>query len=55
LYDRDDNLLALIHENEWLAGDPLPWDLEASFRRLTLRHKRGVVALALDATAEPFA
>lgn len=32
LYDRNDLLLASIVRNEWITGDPLPWDFEFGFR-----------------------
>jgi len=32
LYDQSDTLLALIERNEWITGDPLPWDLEFGTR-----------------------
>jgi hypothetical protein len=53
LYDKDDNLLGLIERNEWISGDPLPWDIIASFQKLDIRRKRGSVVLSIDARSEP--
>jgi hypothetical protein len=53
LYDRDDALLALVEQNEWMSGDPLPWDIEAGFQRLKIRRKVGDVALDIDARSIP--
>ena len=53
LCDQDDNLLLGIVNNEWIAGDPLPWDIEFGVRWLTIRRHRGDVALRLDARATP--
>jgi hypothetical protein len=53
LYDSSDSLLATIHRNEWSAGDPLPWDIEFSHRRLQLRRKRSELTLSINATEEP--
>jgi len=48
LYDVSNNLLLQISQNEWLSGDPLPWDILASYQVLTVRQKKGKVALDLD-------
>jgi hypothetical protein len=53
LYDEQDNLLALIEKNEWISGDPLPWDLESRFQFLKIRKKLGGIALEIDARTEP--
>jgi hypothetical protein len=53
VYDRDDRLLVVIEDNEWLSGDPLPWDIEASFQRLTLREKARTINLGLNARSIP--
>ena len=53
LYDSSDSLLLTIHRNEWLAGDPMPWDIEFSHRRIQLRRKHGEVTLSIDATEAP--
>jgi len=53
LYDKDDRLLLSIYENEWISGDPLPWDIEFGHRWLRLRRKRGEVNLDINAKQEP--
>lgn len=53
LYDPEDHLVALIDNNEWISGDPLPWDLESSFQYLKIRHKLRKIALEIDARKSP--
>jgi hypothetical protein len=53
LYDREDQLLALVERNEWISGDPLPWDLESGFQWIKLRWKLGDIALQIDARNFP--
>jgi len=53
LYDAADSLLLQIHNNEWLTGDPMPWDVEFSHRRFILRRKSGEVTLSIDARKAP--
>lgn len=53
LYDAEDNLLLTIVNNEWIAGDPLPWDFEFGHRWLTLRRKARDVAIQIDARKTP--
>jgi hypothetical protein len=53
LYDEADELIAEIADNEWIAGDPKPWDIEAAHRRLKLRLAPRKVALSIDARLEP--
>lgn len=53
LYDKEDALLALVEQNEWISGDPLPWDIEAGFQRLKIRRKLSDVALDIDARSLP--
>ena len=53
LFDQDDNLIISIVNNEWIAGDPMPWDIEFVVRCLTIRRRHGDVALRLDARATP--
>jgi len=49
LRDSKDQMLAAISRNEWVAGDPMPWDIEFSHNRLTVRQKAGIVSVAIDA------
>ncbi len=53
LYDRDDHLLVAIEDNEWISGDPFPWDLESRFQWLKMRRKIGDIALEIDARKFP--
>jgi hypothetical protein len=53
LYNQEGVLLAEIEHNEWIVGDPLPWDFEFATRRLTLREKRGRISLQIDARNFP--
>jgi 5-methylcytosine-specific restriction endonuclease McrA len=52
LWDAEANLLALIEENEWVSGDPLPWDIDFDFRRLTIRRRHRDISLDLDLRGE---
>jgi len=53
LYDPKDNLVAEIERNEWISGDPLPWDLESEFQRLRIRRKLRDILLEIDAKRFP--
>ena len=53
LYDSDDVRLASVVQNEWITGDPLPWDFESDYRWLKLRRKKRDIALFIDARAQP--
>jgi hypothetical protein len=53
LYDQKDNLVAEIDNNEWISGEPLPWDLESRFQWLRIRRKLKDIALEIDATTYP--
>jgi hypothetical protein len=53
LYDETDTMLLHIDRNEWISGDPLPWDIEADWQRLTLRERYRRISLSLDATKIP--
>ena len=53
VYDKHDSLLMAIEKNEWITGDPLPWDFEFDYNQLTLRRKRGDIALTIDARQRP--
>jgi len=55
LYDEYDALLAVIEDNEWLTGDPLPWDLESDWQRLRLRLAARRIALDVQAKTDPVA
>lgn len=49
LRDSKDQLLAAIYRNEWVAGDPMPWDIEFSHNRLTVRQRAGTISLTIEA------
>jgi hypothetical protein len=53
LYDEAGNLLLAVSENEWISGDPLPWDIEFGVRQLKIRRHEGAVVLKLDARRSP--
>lgn len=53
LDDRNGQLLAYIENNEWVSGDPLPWDLESSFQWLKIRHKSRNIVLEVNAKKFP--
>jgi hypothetical protein len=53
LYDENDNLLAEIVENEWQSNSPLPWDLEYSYQKLTIRNAPRRISLKLDCRSVP--
>jgi len=53
LYDKKDNLVAEIEHNEWVSGNPLPWDLESKFQWLRIRRKLRDVELEIDASKYP--
>ena len=53
LYDQNDILVADIRNNEWISGNPLPWDMEASFQLLKIRRKLRDIEFSLDARTEP--
>jgi hypothetical protein len=53
LYDEAGTCLAIIEENEWVSGDPFPWDIESDHQQLAIRQRRGQIALEVDARKEP--
>ncbi|MCL5066992.1 MAG: hypothetical protein M1368_01395 [Thaumarchaeota archaeon] len=53
LYSKKDELLAFIENNQWKTGQNLPWDLQAGWRWLRLRHRKYKVALEIDARRMP--
>lgn len=48
LYSQSDELLIEIERNEWVSGDPLPWDIEADWQTLTLRERQRKIALTIN-------
>jgi hypothetical protein len=53
LYDQKDNLVAEVKRNEWISGDPFPWDLESKFQWLRIRRKLRDIALEIDVRKYP--
>lgn len=53
LYNEADELLLHIHRNEWVSGDPLPWDIEADWQTLTLRERARHISVSLNAKVAP--
>jgi hypothetical protein len=53
LYGQNNSLLAHIDNNEWVSGDPLPWDIESSFQRLTIRSMKRDIALSVNLHSIP--
>lgn len=53
LYGQDGKLLALIENNEWITGDPLPWDFEFGIKWMTVRERCGLISLTIDARKFP--
>ena len=53
LHDEKDNLLLQIERNEWISGDPLPWDIQADWQVLTLRERHRKISLSLNAKLVP--
>lgn len=53
LYDRDNNLVAEIVNNEWISGDPLPWDLESKYQWIRIRRKLRDIELEIDVRTTP--
>lgn len=53
LYDKEDHQVVVIKDNEWISGDPLPWDLESRFQWLRIRRKLRDIELEIDASKTP--
>lgn len=53
LQDEAGEVLALIEDSEWISGDPSVFDLEAGYRRLTIRSAPRQIALDLNAGVVP--
>lgn len=53
LYDQKDHLVVEIERNEWISGNPLPWDLESKFQWLRIRRKLRDIELEIDARKYP--
>jgi hypothetical protein len=53
LYDADDQLLARIDDNEWVSGDPKPWDIIAKWQYLKISRHLGDISLEINAKKDP--
>jgi len=53
LHDKNDNLVALIEDNEWISGDATVWDMESDHQKLVVRSSVNKVALNLNMKGEP--
>jgi len=53
LLDAEDNLLLSIVDNEWVTGDPLPWDFEYAYNVVKLRRAERKIALEINARVTP--
>ena len=53
MFDDKDQLLVSVIRNEWITGDPVPWDLEYKFNWLRLRRKLRDITLEVDASSVP--
>jgi hypothetical protein len=53
LFGDQDELLLEIVRNECVAGDPLPWDIEADWQNLRLRERARHISVSLDAKVVP--
>jgi hypothetical protein len=47
------DLLLEIDRNEWVSGDPLPWDIEADWQKLTLRESARQISVSLNMKTVP--
>lgn len=50
--DKDDLLLEIIR-NEWVSGDPLPWDIEADWQTLVIRERARKISISLNGKTIP--
>jgi hypothetical protein len=53
LYSSSDELLLSIRDNEWMTGDPFPWDFEFGINTLCLRNASRNINLNIDARSLP--
>jgi hypothetical protein len=53
LFNESDEVLLEIRRNEWIAGNPLPWDIQADWQKLKLNERARQISLDLDLQAIP--
>jgi hypothetical protein len=53
LCNEQGELLVKIMRNEWVSGDPLPWDIQADWQLITIRERKRQISLSLNAKNVP--
>lgn len=53
LYDKSDQKIFVIKDNEWLSGNPAPWDIDADYQVITIREKLRQISFSLDLRKTP--
>lgn len=53
VFSEKDELILEIDRNEWISGDPLPWDIEADWQTLAIRERARKIAIAINGKAVP--
>jgi hypothetical protein len=53
LKDQSGEVLAVIERNEWIAGSPSTFDMQADYQKLQINYSKSGVALRIDARGEP--
>ena len=53
LFSETNDLLLQIERNVWVSGDPMPWDIQADWQKLTLRQRARKISISLDAKQKP--
>jgi hypothetical protein len=53
LFSETNDLLLQIERNVWVSGDPMPWDIQADWQKLTLRQRARKISICLDAKQKP--
>ncbi|GAA2850105.1 hypothetical protein EDC40_101350 [Aminobacter aminovorans] len=45
--------LCVLDRNEWISGNPMAWDIEADWQKLTIRERAGSINLSINAQRIP--
>lgn len=48
IYDANNMLIAEILDNEWISGNPMAWDIRATWTTFSIREKAGHINISLD-------
>ena len=48
LYNKKDDLVLYIDNNEWITGDFFPWDIESDYQKIKIRHKNRDIPLCIN-------